>query len=63
MNETKSRIKSVGLNVIFQHFYRSMNEDTPVRRIFPEISRCIQCNGSLYMKVKITELYSIYKIL
>lgn len=53
MNETKSRIKSVGLNVIFQHSCRSVNEDTPVRRIYPEINRYVQCNGSLYMKVKI----------
>lgn len=53
MNEINQELKVSGLNVIFQHFYRSMNEDTPVRRIYPEINRCEQCNGSLYMKVKI----------
>lgn len=53
MNEINQELKVLGLNVIFQHFYRSMNEDTPVRCIFSEISRCVQCNGFLYMKVKI----------
>lgn len=28
MNEINQELKVLGLNVIFQHFYRSMNEDT-----------------------------------